>query len=125
MNATHTPGPWKFEPVQRNQPNEMGIWLHRIDPLETIFDSTALDAWPPSDANAALIQAAPDLLDEIERTNAIALELVERCARLDRQLIEATNSTCDGEVGEIVRMRQQIDRNRALIARATGQEVQP
>lgn len=59
---------------------------------------------------------APEMVEALETTNALALELMARAARLDRMLQEATKAPDEGvELGEIVRLRQQLGRNREVL----------
>jgi hypothetical protein len=68
--------------------------------------------------NARLIAAAPELLAELEESSRLALELMERVERIDQLLAEAKGAQLDRELGEITRMRGQLGRNRAAIAKA-------
>jgi hypothetical protein len=65
------------------------------------------------------LAAAPELIDALEATNTLALELMDRAARIDQELRKATELPDDGvELGEIVRLREQLGRNEAVRARA-------
>jgi len=62
------------------------------------------------------LAAAPQLAEALEATNRLALELMERAVRIDRKLLVATKSPDEGvELGEIVRLRQQVSRNRSIL----------
>jgi hypothetical protein len=62
------------------------------------------------------LAAAPQLIEALEATNELALELMGRAARIDRKLLVATKSPDEGvELGEIVRLRQQVSRNRSIL----------
>ena len=62
---------------------------------------------------------APEMVEALAATNTLALELMERAARLDRMLREATKAPDERvELGEIVRLRQQLSRNRTILAAA-------
>jgi hypothetical protein len=60
---------------------------------------------------------ARELKQELEKTNEFALELMHRAATIDRKLLEATGSPLECELGEIVRLRQQLGRNRMILAK--------
>lgn len=62
-----------------------------------------------------MFAAAPELMAELKRTGELALELMERAARIDRMLAEAKGATLDCELGEIARLRGQLSRNNTLI----------
>jgi hypothetical protein len=62
-----------------------------------------------------------DLLQALERTEALAYELMERCAGLDKRLHDATRQVQECELGELARMRGQLSANRAIVSRARGQ----
>lgn len=65
------------------------------------------------------LAAAPQLVEALEATDGLALELMERAARIDRKLRKATKAPDDGiELGEVVRLREQLGRNRAVLAEA-------
>jgi hypothetical protein len=69
---------------------------------------------------------APRMAEVLEDTNRLALELMERAARIDRKLRKATKSPDDGvELGEIVRLREQLGRNRAVLAEAKQKGDEP
>lgn len=68
-----------------------------------------------------LVGAAPHLLHEITRTHDLATALMERAARLDRRLHDMRGAVLDSELGEITRMRAQLARNQAAIAKAKGE----
>lgn len=59
IKATHTPGPWRYEPYTktiRSQPSN--YWL------------TTMDSWDGAvnnEANARLIAAAPEMLEALEQ----------------------------------------------------------
>ena len=55
------------------------------------------------------------LIDAIKVSNDLAFELMERAAAIDEKLCVLKAASRDCELGQIVRMRQQISRNRALI----------
>ncbi len=57
------------------------------------------------------------LIDAIAKSNKYALELMERAAKTDRMLFLATNNQRepDYELGQVIRMREQIGRNNVLI----------
>jgi len=106
----------------------------RVDSYWIVFDEpevmrARLAIVPIRDALGALIPgheerrrlvyelaAAPELREALEATNALALELMERAARIDRKLLKATGSPDEGvELGEIARLRGQISRNRSIL----------
>jgi len=62
MTTTHTPGPW--EVAQRTTPGQFVTETHIIGPHN---DHVALVGPCEIDANARLIAAAPDLLDEARK----------------------------------------------------------
>lgn len=119
MNNKHTPGPWHTgrNTVVRNTIvyDENG---NAICDCKTFHGKHRAEQ---SSANASLIATAPDLLAELQRTASYAIELMERAARLDKLLAEANGATLDHELGEVIRMRQQLSRNRIAITKATGE----
>lgn len=96
----HTPGPWEFAKERR--------WLFRDNlKVDGVFSSTTIlkiddDAFRPSDADARLIVAAPELLEA-------AMYAVQ-------QLAEGEEPDFDADGEEI----DPFERLRAAIAKATG-----
>jgi len=64
-----TPGPWQFQ-VRASQENHMGEFIGRDGAVVCSFgDGTTFyptEGEPPNDADIALIEAAPDLLDALK-----------------------------------------------------------
>lgn len=107
--STHTAGPWHI--ADSSEIHDEGG-----QPICTVAneENSNLNAWT-ANANARLLVAAPDLLVELQNTNALVLELMTRAASIDRKLLELTKSIQRHELGEIVRLRQQIAKNQAVI----------
>lgn len=57
------------------------------------------------------------LAEELRQTNALALELVHRADLLDKYLLKDHNGGTGDPIGEIIRMRAQIQRNAEALAR--------
>ena len=95
MKHTHTPGPW--------QADIYCVWSGEIFVCGT---QTGLPV-ERQIANARLIASAPDLLAELERTDASLTAIL--CSRV----IDSTTSTW-------LELRRNRDAIRSAIARATG-----
>ena len=93
MKTQHTPGPWTVD----NQ------YIHGPDGIR--FLAVAGDG--AGQANARLIASSPELLAELERTEASLTAIL--CSRV----IDSTTSTW-------LELRRNRDTIRAAIARATG-----
>ena len=107
----HTPGPWSlsasFDRVERrvqHGDNPPLVWG-----IASGINSAHPDYLPRAEqiANARLIAAAPDLLAELERTEASLTAIL--CSRV----IDSTTS-------QWLELRRNRDAIRAAIARATG-----
>lgn len=70
-------------------------------------------------ANAKLIAAAPELLEELKETERFCNALIERARQIDKMLLEANSQPFEIEIGEITRLKEQLERNRAAITKAT------
>lgn len=111
--AKHTPGPWVIKPAR--------TLLHINGPQGEYICSMSKAGLVRFTPNAALISAAPELLEALRQTERLADELMQRCNRLDALLLEANHASGDGiELGEVRRMRAQFERNAAAIAKAEG-----
>lgn len=96
MSAKHTPGPWYVGEANRfsNKTSHIGIHAEEWIVAEVQTDIAEL----PGEANANLIAAAPDLLEELKEV--------------------LTWATVEG----IALRQQEIDSIRAVIAKATGED---
>lgn len=136
--SQHTPEEWTFEPSEWDaaimatidHPTQEGpkrvavarVYCFRGHGSKRGENHKELRAMRRAEgmANGYLVAAAPKLLEELERTAGLALELMERAAEIDRKLIAKDGREPDCELGEIVRLRMQLGRNRAAIAKAKG-----
>jgi hypothetical protein len=64
---------------------------------------------------------APALEQALKATAELAYELMHRATEIDRKLIEKDGRQPDCELGEVVRLRQQLSKNRVLL----GEPKQP
>jgi hypothetical protein len=97
MTNKHTPGPWRYW----HEDGYCGELNAPNGSLIAAFESE------PHEANARLIAAAPDLLEALQNAHA---------------LLQATLFIInDNEARDIA--KQQLDANRAAIAKATGGEA--
>ena len=101
----HTPGPWSAVSYINGKialEDDQGLGtIALVDTVHTIKDPRE------QEANARLIASAPDLLAELERTEASLTAIL--CSRV----IDSTTSTW-------LELRRNRDAIRAAIARATG-----
>lgn len=65
--SKHTPGPWVVGPVDDCVVTHMGSDGVRYTVAEIDGDYNQPDTWPIMEANARLIAAAPDLLNECKK----------------------------------------------------------
>lgn len=115
--AAHSPTPWVANGVKITVANDPTIF-------ERLITEVCGECAGTQDrANAAhivrCVNAHEELLEALERTSVFALELMDRAAKIDRMLLETKGKPWEIELGEIVRLRQQLGRNRAAIAKAT------
>lgn len=118
--AQHTPAssltPWRIV----NDIGSFSVWTRQDDTPGSRNNFVITDGIQ-DEQQARLIAAAPELLAELSATADLAYELMQRAQEIDRRLLEATKSPAPGvELGEITRLRQQLSRNRAAIAKAEG-----
>ena len=102
----HTPGPWHSE----GYPRYVGPTVVSPDGPVCAISTGPLDRTlprMPAAANALLIASAPELLDELERTEASLTAIL--CSRV----IDSTTSTW-------LELRRNRDAIRSAIAKATG-----
>ena len=151
MNQKHTPGDWRYrqdirvgesgnkhadlfiiESDERSTMATLEVWELNRDPKWRTANPKAIaeriETMVEVEANAKLMCAAPNLAIELERTTALALELMDRAARIDRMLCKAMNghrTEPDCELGEVSRLRVQIDRNRKAFGKAGLEEFDP
>lgn len=117
MTQKQTPGPWKVEEIWNITTGEVKYYVKDHDE-QTICDlyftkradgeAAQFFKHPNDKANAALIAAAPDLLNELEQSTA-EMDLMLRNEALE----------INAEIREM--LQGQIAANRAAIARATVQ----
>jgi len=114
----HTPGPWSVSDTSILA-GAYGEYC-----IAVIEDDGGHEApGEEQEANAQLIAAAPELLAEMEHTCNFALELMARAAGIDRLFLASQGKEPEYELGEVVRMRQQLGSNRAAIAKAKGDPI--
>lgn len=65
--SKHTPGPWVVGPVDDTVVTHLGADGVRREVAQIDGDYNEPDLWPVMEANARLIAAAPDLLDEARK----------------------------------------------------------
>lgn len=90
----HTPGPWT---VTRSKMETDGAFDYAISAdgvlvLAEVFGRDAKGGWPPSEANARLIAAAPDLLAMLK----VAQLWLDVDGRFDMQGINAAIAKAEG-----------------------------
>ena len=102
MKTQHTPGPWDTEPKGSRH------FVDGADGLTVAYlDRAGVRERAEIEANALLIASAPELLAELERTEASLTAIL--CSRV----IDSTTSTW-------LELRRNRDAIRSAIARATG-----
>lgn len=78
--ATHTPGPWKVSAsALADNANDYAIYVMRDDRRQIIAEAFGRSDWQhthPSDANARLIAAAPELLEACSTLVQVIEQLV-------------------------------------------------
>jgi len=122
---SHTPGPWTWA--------DGVTCTYAVYAVEPVFPGTLTRpggqpvceiprpdndgrGMEEAEANARLIAAAPELLARLKETEEVAIELMERAARLSYKAAIESGM----ELSEIRRLRGQLSKNRAAIARAEG-----
>ena len=77
-------------------------------------------------ANAELIRRMAASFEalrcEMEATEARAIELIDRANRIDEELASMLGQSTDCELGQVTRMREQLNRNRAALALSEGKQ---
>lgn len=80
LRDVNAKGDWAVVDYQRDGIH--GLWIHRVDadgrPVETIVDTTAIDAHPLSAVNRSFIEACPALLEACELYDEIN-DYIEGC----------------------------------------------
>jgi hypothetical protein len=80
MEAKHTRGPWHLE-GNRIEADE----AHSLLPVATVYRVKGYEA--EDDANAALLAAAPELLDELQRAELIILAMLNVMTDAQKSLV--------------------------------------
>lgn len=108
--AAHTPTPWESEAFNGN------IRIFKANA------GIAVACGCNGEANAAFIVRACNshakLVAALEDTATLAYELMERAAKIDRALIAKDGREPDCELGEVMRLRGQLSKNRAALQSA-------
>lgn len=129
METKHTPGPWTAEWCRPDKAKghtfEPRCWISGITPE---YGSVRLADIPDpvddnAEANARLIAAAPDMLEEAKKNDAIFLDLLTYFVKLALYFKETGNDDLQrlqSELGKAISVRKAL--NRAAIARAEGRE---
>ena len=92
---THTHGPWSvFQRTKREGECGPGLWIYNPDTKRTVCDTGAIDAWPLSDADRRLIEAAPAMSKALQHI----LVLIQQ--GVDDQDLKAIEEHCRGSLAE-------------------------
>ena len=112
MTQTHTPGPWRvhFDPCHYDTASDV-----KSDCGQLFASVGGKAGWKEQEANARLIAAAPDLLDELKRLRRAYVSLLET----GRDRIIQAGGQCD-TVEAMEAADPHLKSSLAAITKATG-----
>jgi hypothetical protein len=121
-NAKHTPGPWIITTERKAKAAPVGDHVHDIfsacERMVGRLNQSGAKNWPEAQANARLIAAAPELLDELKKANRIIRNALQIMTS-EQSTQWGQDNARDGVDSEGITRRYERD---AAIAKAEGAE---